>query len=104
MRQKDFLKIIKYIPSTGGEIRITIADSGEPWFCAGDVLKVAGLEWGGHFLNRLSVWETRRLYCEGKSMRFVSTTGLLSLLAPKHEYLSARKAIVELIIKYSKKP
>ena len=94
-------KVIIHECKTGDKIRVIKSETGEAWFNAIDILKIVGLEWGGHMLDRLSVFETKRINCQGNSMRFVNTTGLFSLLAPKHEYLRARKAIVELIVNYS---
>lgn len=99
---RTYPKIIKHTCKLGDEIRLTITDQGEVWFNAIDVLQTVELSWGGHMLDRLTTFETRRIPCEGKSMRFVNSTGLLVLMGPKQEYLRARKIIVELLQKYSR--
>ena len=101
MRDKQFPKIITHICKKGDAVRVMKSETGEAWFNSVDILQSVGLSFGGHFLDRLSVFETKRIYCEGKSMRFVNSTGLLALIGTKREYFAARQIIVELIRKYS---
>jgi len=90
-----------YKSREGRIVRIVLADGG-PWFCAVDVLKVAGLKLQQNTLNRMMPGETARKVIDGSSMRCVSFAGLLTLIPPKQEYYKARKLIVELIQAYSK--
>lgn len=100
MRSKQYYKIITHICKKGDAVRVVKSETGEAWFNAADILESVGLSLGGHILDRLSVFETKRIYCEGKSMRFVNATGLFALIGTKREYFVARQIIVELILKY----
>ena len=101
MRDKQFPKITTHICKKGDGVRMLKSETGEAWFNAIDILHVVGLSFGGHYLDRLSVFETKRIYCEGSSMRFVNSTGLLALVGTKRQYFAAREIIVELIRNYT---
>lgn len=71
-----------------------------PWFCLSDVLGLSGAKIQQNVLNKLSMQETKRMVCDGKSRRFVNPAGLLAIAPQKGEHAQIRTELAAALKQY----